>query len=63
MRTYWLYRGDEVLTAVRAPEGSDDNHVRYLAAASHQRIPLSHPRLCAVRVHTRAAQCGGAHLW
>ena len=39
MQTYWLYLGNKIVTSVRAPKGTSDGAVRYLALDSHRRNP------------------------
>lgn len=42
MRTYWLYQGTRVLTAVRLPEGATDEQVRRKALDNEAVLPVGH---------------------
>jgi hypothetical protein len=39
-KTYWLYRGNELLTAIRLPEGATDKQVIDEAIRQHNVCPL-----------------------
>ena len=40
MTTYWLYYGNEIVTAVRLPAGATDQEVKRHALEQHERVPL-----------------------
>lgn len=42
MRTYWLYQGKSVLTAVRLPEGATDQQVILKALDNEEVLPVGH---------------------
>ncbi len=44
LRTFWLYWGSRVLTAVRMPEDSTDADVRSHAIENEERVPIGHLR-------------------
>ncbi len=42
LTTYWLYRGKEVLTGVRLPEGTSREKVIGKAVRNHRMVSLHH---------------------